>query len=96
MRKKLQNIIEQSFGITQMFQKKRRQVFLISRSLFFYILKQEGITIYSMSQIYGYNHSTVINAIKRFQTFHKYYPEYKSQIDYVISEWAAVKSGMEK
>ena len=90
-KKPLQSIIEEAFSLDNLFKKTRVQTYVVARSVFFYLSYKEGFALYKVAQAVNLNHATALNARNRFDTYYNYYKEYRSSIDYVISEWAGDK-----
>jgi len=83
----LESIVKESFQIDDLFFRSRETNIIVARSVYFFLLRDHKYTLLRLSALSGRDHATVMNSIDQFEGFYAYYYEYKSQIDYVISEW---------
>ena len=83
--KQAQEVVELAFNIDFLFKKTRVEKYVVARSVFFSYCYNELIIVYlQLSEFTGYNHATIINSVKNFESYKKYYP-YKCEIDYFVS-----------
>lgn len=90
------NLIKNTFNISDLFLKTKDTEYVIARSVFFYIKKNEGNSISNLSIISGFNRSTIMNSIKKFDIYYNQYDEHKHKIDYVMTNYKGIKFNDEK
>jgi|GEM_PF-4019890 chromosomal replication initiation ATPase DnaA len=83
----LETIVKESFQIEDLFLRSRKTNIIVARSVYFFLLRKHHYTLLRLSDLSGRDHATVINSVDQFEGYYAYFLEYKSQIDYVISEW---------
>jgi len=87
----LKDLVCDTFQIQDVFAKSRRTDYVVARSLYFYLLRKNNYSYTRLSRLARMNHTSIMHSIKRFNEYYAYYLEYRSMIDYIISEWAANK-----
>lgn len=87
----LNELVCDTFQINDLFAKTRKTDYVVARSVYFYLLKEKNYTYTRLSELASLDHTSVMHSIKMFKEYYNYYYEYKSSIDYIVSEWAANK-----
>lgn len=84
--KQAQKVVELAFNIDYLLKKTRIEKYVVARAVFFsYCYNELRIVYLQLSEFTGYNHATIINSVKNFESYKKYFP-YKCEIDYFISQ----------
>ena len=83
--KQVQEVVELAFNISDLFKKTRSERYIVARSVFFsYCYNHKNLVYLILKEYSGFNHSTIINSVKNFESYKKYYP-YKCEVDYFVS-----------
>lgn len=80
----LKNCIEDVFNIDDLRKKCRKQKYIVARSCFCYLSKMYGISLTEYSKFLNIHHATCSNSIIQFETYQRYYDEYKQSIAKVL------------
>ena len=83
--KQAHRVVELAFNIDNLFLKTRAERYVVARSVFFsYCYNHKNLVYLILKEYSGFNHTTIINSVKNFESYKKYYP-YKCEIDYFVS-----------
>ena len=79
----LQKKIEEVFDIEDLFNKTRKENYIVARSVFFTVAKRKR-TYLHLQDAYNVDHSTIHNSISKFDSYYTYYINYKYMIEEVL------------
>lgn len=88
----LKIVVEEAFQLSNIFSKSRQKDCVIARCLYFYLLHQQDYSLIFLSRFSKYHHTSIMYSIARFDEYYKNYPEYRSQIEFAMSEADAIKN----
>ena len=83
---KVRKKVEYEFRLDDVRKKTRQLEYIVARSILVHLCFRQGYRNRDLVKSLKYNHATIINLNKNFETYLKYYPEYQKPLNNVL-EW---------